>query len=393
MSFAPEKTFSSFINSDHKQHLNLIPSAWAVIDNDRRDFSKNTEPLGLATLLNKIILTCETNPELLSYPVKLLDEKNEYIKANVRLLCEHAPDPQIKDFKNDLAEQYEENKREEIRKKSKKGESRKFRLSDAVYDEIDQIKETDIRTRIFEKPGAYLKVLLEEYAKLPASERERIYFYEMFKTLQEIIKNRQTCTLCVAPYDNSFLVKPYEITADALLTHLYLSGYSTADPTNHPYDFKSASFRISRISKKPKVSENLEDLLTPEEIRKLERQLEQQLEAKLETNLETKLKTKLEMDIKKKGIAFLSSDFTTAKVKFTKKGLWKLQSQSYLRPIAIEKESELVYLIKATELQLEAYFLKFGKDVEILEPAKLRKGFARHYKNAAKRYYTDKNSK
>lgn len=385
MSFEPDKTFSSFINSDHKQHLNLIPSAWAVIDNDRRDFSKNTEPLGLATLLNKIILTCETNPELLPYPVKLLDEKNEYIKANVRLLCEHALDPQIKDLKNNLAEQYEKNKREEIRKKSKKGESRKFRLSDAVYDEIDQIKETDIRTRIFEKPGAYLKVLLEEYAKLPASERERIYFYEMFETLQEIIKNRQTCTLCVAPSDNSFLVKPYEITADTLLTHLYLSGYSAANPTNHPYDFKPASFRISRISKKPKVSENFEDLLTPEEIRELEKQLE----TKLETNFETKLKRHLEAKIKERGIAFLLSESTTAKVKFTENGLWKLQSQSYLRPVSIEKESELVYLIKATELQLEAYFLKFGKDVEILEPAKLRERFARHYQDAAALYSCD----
>lgn len=377
MSFEPDKTFSSFINSDHKQHLNLIPSAWAVIDNDRRDFSKNTEPLGLATLLNKIILTCETNPELLPYPVKLLDEKNEYIKANVRLLCEHAPDPQIKDFKNDLAEQYEKNKREEIRKKSKKGESRKFRLSDAVYDEIDQIKETDIRTRIFEKPGAYLKVLLEEYAKLPASERERIYFYECCETLQEIIKNEQICTLCKAPKNKSYLVKPYEITADTFLTHLYLSCYFAVDSTNHPDAFKPTfrpvSFRISRISKKPKVSENVEVLLAPEEIKQWE--------------------TDIETDIKKKGIAFLSSNFTTAKVKFTEKGLWKLQSQSYLRPIAIEKESELVYLIKATELQLEAYFLKFGKDVEILEPAKLRKGFARHYKNAAKRYSTDKSSK
>lgn len=365
MSFEPDKTFSSFINSDHKQHLNLIPSAWAVIDNDRRDFSKNTEPLGLATLLNKIILTCETNPELLPYPVKLLDEKNEYIKANVRLLCEHALDPQIKDFKNDLAEQYEKNKREEIREKSKKGESRKFRLSDAVYDEIDQIKETDIRTRIFEKPGAYLKVLLEEYAKLPASERERIYFYEMFKTLQEIINNKQACTLCMAPNNSSYLVKPYEITADTILTHLYLSGYSAADPTNHPYDFKPAPFRISRISKKPKVSENVEEPLTPEEIRQLEK------------------------DIKEKGIAFLLSDFTTAKVKFTKNGLWKLQSQSYLRPVSIEKESELVYLIKATELQLEAYFLKFGKDVEILEPANLRDRFARHYQDAAALYSCD----
>ena len=169
----------------------------------------------------------------------------------------------------------------------------------------------------------------------------------------------------MAPNNSSYLVKPYEITADTILTHLYLSGYSAADPTNHPYDFKPAPFRISRISKKPKVSENVEEPLTPEEIRQLEK------------------------DIKEKGIAFLLSDFTTAKVKFTKNGLWKLQSQSYLRPVSIEKESELVYLIKATELQLEAYFLKFGKDVEILEPANLRDRFARHYQDAAALYSCD----
>ena len=361
-----DESFASYINNgDHKQHLNLIPFAWTVINEDRSNFSDCNKPLGLASLLNRIIDTCEKHPELLPYPVNLPEEKKQYIDTYSTLLDKYSFDSQISEnIKKDLAAKYEQDQINLLKNKSKKGNSEKFRLSNEVYKTICDIEETDVRTHIFQKPGIYLKILLEEYAKLPPAKREEIYFFETVQDIREIL-SKQNSDLLITSGKRSFLVEPYEIAADSLQTHLYLSCYSAENTVDGIYKYKPASFRISRITKYRKTSKNPENPLTPEKIKALEE------------------------EIKMKGIAFLLADSIRATIRFTKNGLQKLQAQSYLRPIHIEKKLEQVYIVTATERQLEAYFLKFGKDAEILEPVSLRERFARHYREAAALYSTD----
>lgn len=84
-------------------------------------------------------------------------------------------------------------------------------------------------------------------------------------------------------------------------------------------------------------------------------------------------------------------DLEDVKVKFTEEGFETFGKQRYLRPQVYEKVEgeDLVYVFHCTEQQAKNYFFKFASDVEILEPASLRKWFKNHYKYALKNYESD----
>ena len=89
LSFAEQIT-----NEDHKQNLNLNPYAWNIIINDTVDFSSNVNsPINLTSFLNKIIINCEENPSLLSFPSNVSAIANQKQKNFYSLLSSTLPDP------------------------------------------------------------------------------------------------------------------------------------------------------------------------------------------------------------------------------------------------------------------------------------------------------------
>lgn len=210
-----------------------------------------------------------------------------------------------------------------------------------------------------QRPGLYIKCILEEYSTLPFIEREKIYFSDMYNTAFDAI---QTNTLLKVRTkgDKLFHIYPYSMETDSLSSRLYLTGFSKGIAETGSSK-TPASFRIPRLKSITRLRQN--GRLTNEE------------------------KTEIKEAIKNKSVQFLLSNEEEIHVRLTKRGIQKYNNQLYLRP-AKNKElsSEYVYVFNCTEQQAEYYFFKFGEDAEILKPETLRKRFIDMYQQAWKRY-------
>lgn len=348
-------------NEDHKQNLNLTFYARNVIENDTIAFSPDVNsPINLTTFLNKIIVNCEENPLLLPYPCNVSSIANKKQKDFSLLLSSFisGSETSIREkLLNELMSKYTKEAEQIVKKRNSKGKAQKFRLSNAAYDLICSIPKDDFKTLIFKKPGTYLKVLFEEYCLLPASERERIFFADIISRLNRAISQNQE--ILITTGNQKFDVIPYKLTTDTYLSHLYLAGKSSPHPAAEKSVF--SSFRISRI-------EHIE--LLGHTDHSFDKQEQKQLEDR----------------ISRQNIQFLLPDSVTVKLRFTKEGLQKYQAQSYLRPSFTNKISDFIYEFQITPFQASAYFFKFGKDVEILEPESLRNYFINEYTAALHAY-------
>lgn len=363
----PIISFSEQItNEDQKQNLNLTAFSWNIIESDIVNFSADIHsPLNLATFLNKIIINCEENPELLSYPCNISSIANEKQKKFSSLLSMHLSDTERTNLKKDLLlglmSDYEKELIQKNDKHRLKGIAKKFRLSNKAYNLLCSIPSDDFKTSIFKKPGTYLKVLFEEYSMLPTSEREKIFFIDIVQKIERAIAQKQELLITSGQY--RFDMIPYKITTDAYLSHLYLAGKSCIHPAEGASSFTASSFRISRIISLSMLGAS-------------------------DHPLDKKDKKELDKRISAQDIQFLLSDSINIKLRFTKEGVQKYQSQSYLRPSYAKKSANDIYEFQLTALQAFAYFFKFGKDVEILEPANLRTYFKHEYESAVNIYFS-----
>lgn len=360
--FKNQIPFCDYItNEDQKINLTLPSSVWEVIYNDIQDFSNDITSAGkLASFLNTIIINCSNAPYLLPYPVNIPNQiaelRTEYAKS--------LPS-EVLDFRDDLLHNlvstYENSlKSAAISSIKSKGIARKFRLNNSVFREICKIDISDSRTRIFEKPSVYLKILFIEYSKLPSSEREKIYFHPFVKIIEDAISSGKN--LSITTCSQRFDAVPYKLVSDTALSHLYVVGVSSCSPANDDSTYKDASFRVSRIQD-----------VSLSGIKKV---------------LSKSDKKRLEENIRCNHLQFLIGKKYNIKIRLTKEGLSKYQTQSYLRPTFLSKKDN-VYEFCISREQLNAYFFKFGKDAEILEPEELRNYFLLKYKDALQAYDVD----
>ena len=87
-----------------------------------------------------------------------------------------------------------------------------------------------------------------------------------------------------------------------------------------------------------------------------------------------------------KGIPFLLNDVVEIGIRLTPEGISKYNSILHLRPPYTRKTKDGLYIFHSTEMQIEFYFLKFGKDAEVLYPQSLRNKFRLEYEKALKKY-------
>ena len=98
-------------------------------------------------------------------------------------------------------------------------------------------------------------------------------------------------------------------------------------------------------------------------------------------------KRAIEERICKYGVQYLVAENSMpVKVKFHYYGEKIFRQKTYLRPNPIGKPVDGVYTFACTERQAANYFFSFGRNVEILEPEKLRQNFALGYRQAAEMY-------
>lgn len=220
----------------------------------------------------------------------------------------------------------------------------------------------------------YIKALLEEYARKPFVERERIVFSDYINTIEGALKNTNNVTLLsvVTDKNKKYYIYPYAVMTDPLHTANYLVGYSKTNDTEKI----PCSLRISAI----RSLENLQ---------------------RQSGNLTLEEKETLREKIALRGVQFLIGEEKDIIVKMNDSGKEKYNRLRHLRPKYIEiKENDEdndeyrhEYKFNCTEAQAEFYFLKFGKDAKIISPESLRDKFKKSYKEAFELYEPDRKNR
>ena len=236
----------------------------------------------------------------------------------------------------------------------------------------------------------YLSALFEEYADLPAYERERIFFnesrIEVFKKAKE---NRKKLKIIKTRYSKSkqdyvqeaFHFIPYDILQDPTRNYNYLVGISKR-VSPEKGEARPASFRLSHIQSMSTL-EGDEFVMTQTKKNAIEQNLRrygvQYLAAKPRTENDADSNDKIPPVI----------------VRFTKKGDENLKKWQYMRPpykrtpvnqFDRNNETYTEYEFECSDLQAFNYFFKFGKNAYIVQPTSLRDKFIRFYKEDYESY-------
>lgn len=336
------------INTDQKQHLNLSEEAWLILEQDRAAFGGDN----LTGFLNHILLNyCEQaeaslfrtrQKKLQEYQKNLSGLPEEYRTRAAEILA----DRDIKIIQ------------ERVRS-YKKGHSFKFRLNNELVaylteepgrkSQVNNCREDQYYEGHI---GLYLKALLEEYARLPYLEREKICFAPYFVTIKNCIKSGNKIKVQVSS-GNEYLMRPYQVMTDAQSTYHYLIAWS--DEEDRPF-----SYRISSLQCVRQTSQG--GKLTAEK------------------------KKRIEQALQEKDVPYIAGTVQKIRVQLTLSGINKYQSILHLRPQCHSIEDENIYVFHCTTYQAEYYFSKFGPDATVLSPEKLADKLRRFHLRALKNY-------
>lgn len=336
--------------ANNKQHLNLSTLAYEVISSDMFAFGEEKR----SGFINRIF--SHFYPDAEASIARTMNHLNGELS---KLLSDVSGDDKTK---KRIVDRLLSQKEDELIKKAEsydKGKLFKFWLNKSNLEYLTEISSECSEDKYYTKRGKYIKSVIEEYARLPYVERERVYFRPFIDTIRYSIKEERQLRI-VTGSDIIYSVYPYEILCDPLSTANYLVGYC------RQYDCPEGekipcSFRISAL-KSIKVEKSKSAFLKESD------------------------KKKLSELISIRGVQFMIGNESKIHVRFTENGINKYHRQSHLRPRLIEKTDEKTYIFQCTAAQAEFYFFKFGKDVEILSPPDLRQKFKMMYGDAAKIY-------
>lgn len=333
-------------NLEQKQHINLSYEAWDIIDSDCISFSNCSDQISLSKFLNTIILNFYdiANSTLSIKESSFKTELNVQInESNINL---EANKSALVDF---LTKKYIDNEQLKL-VKYEKGEGRKFRLSNECYYILSLIDDF----KFYSNLGMYLKSLFEEYVRKPYVERERIFFKETIKKIEFALSNN--CVLNIKTFNQleRFKLSPFCIKEDRYSTFNYLVGVATSKTWDTDTFIKPFSIRISRIEFiKPLTSER--------------------------TIITKEIKKELKQELEQIDVSFVSDNLISLVVKFTENGLKKYFSFIRQRPKINEiiDSQNRIYKFICPYSQALYYFYKFGPDIEIIQPLRLRNKFIR----------------
>ena len=337
--------------NNNKQHLNLSTFAYEVILSDMFTFGEerlsgfiNTvfeyyRPIAEASISRTLNLL---NGELAKHISDISgDEKTK--KRVLEKLVSQKKDSLIK-----KAESYES------------GKTFKFWLNKSNLDYLSEPSSECSEDKYYSRRGKYIKSVLEEYARLPYIEREKIYFSPFMAEIQNAIHEERQLRI-MTDKDVIYSVYPYKILSDPLSTANYLVGYCTrydnSEDEKRPCSFKISALKSVRLEKSKSAF------------------------------LKNSLWKQLSQTISSHGVQFLVGNEAEIHVKLTKIGVYKYRRHTHLRPPLLRTEND-VYVFQCTTAQAEYYFFKFGKDAKIILPIELRNKFMKMYEDAASEYLT-----
>ena len=335
----------------NKQRINLSTSAYEVIRNDMFTFHENK----LSHFINSIF---EHYSPKAKCSISLV--LNQYRGELSELLSGIRGDEGTqKRIFNRLISKEEEKLRQQTNS-YEKGISFNFWLNKHNFDHLTEERFGCKEDKYYDnKRGKYIKCVLEEYARLPYIEREKIYLTPFITEIEKAIHDKKQLRVTTEK-GAIYNVYPYDISSDPLSTANYLVGYSQQDD-NPDAELRPCSFRISAL-KHVEISKSKSAFIPKEKQKNL---------------------SKL---VASRGVQFLISTEEEIHVRLTDSGRHKYYRQSHLRPTLVEEQEGNIFVFRCTNAQAEFYFFKFGKDAEILFPAELREKFKSMYQSAADIY-------
>lgn len=216
--------------------------------------------------------------------------------------------------------------------------------------------------------GDYLSKILNEYASLPYSEREKIYCYEVWRSINHKIK--KGIPFIYQDGSTQEYLLPYKILTSIIAPYNYVL-FKTWHPNNKKNHKPTLSCkRLLKINKhniKNFEPDSDEYIITAED------------------------KKLYEGRLKEKDVMFIPQRSREAKVKLSEKGVSTYNSRIHMRPICTNIEdcqdgSGKIYTFNCSESQLEFYFFTFGNEAKVLKPERIRKRIQMRYEQALKLY-------
>lgn len=244
----------------------------------------------------------------------------------------------------------------------KKGESLLFNLNKQNFSYLTEPESECGEQNYYARRGEYIKCVIEEYARLPHIQRERIYFSSFIEEIEKAIHVERQLRI-VTDRNKVYSIYAYKILPDPLFTANYLVGYSRR--YHCPEEEKRPlTLRISALQS-VKLEKSKSAFLKKSEQKQLDR-----------------------LTVSR-GVQFMSGDEEKIWVRLSEQGKFKYRRQIHLRPTLIEKSGEDVFVFQCTQAQAEFYFFKFGEDAEIIRPERLRTKMATMYDRATEMYRRD----
>ena len=344
--------FSGF-NTENKLRIPLSAFAANTIENDQHSFS-----IKKTTLINTIIMNFYQNAEC-SISLRLREYKNELTNCFPgSRLAQSGPtiDAIISAKAKTLSEKYSKRQPADV--------NWQITLNKRVKDFLTQDSNVYEEQFYGDKPGRYVRALIEEYAQLPFHRREEIVFKNILDDINTAIAGRYMLNVTTSK-GSQIALKPVRIEKDALSMFHYLVGYRPADQLSekrYHHQAQVLSIRISRIESV--------------EVRRSQSGRLSDLE-----------KAQVERELAEKTIQFVSGTTTPIKVWLSDEGIRKYETQLHMRPMGErDQEDPHIFSFECTEAQILYYFIGFGKYAKIISPAHLREKFLHIYRGAVEQY-------
>ena len=268
------------------------------------------------------------------------------------------------------AAQFEDNIRKQYAVKQEKAfwENR-FTLNKALAGKMREF--TFAEDRQFGK-RIVINYILEQFASLPLDEREKIYFYDAYRTIQQAIEQGKLLLISVTTKPKEILaVKPLELLTDENTGSCYLIGYSRVRESGDA--FACCSVKLTRI-----------------------RRCSMRLE---EYSLSRKEKADVRKICEKFGAAYVSRRLDPAQIERAVVRLTKFGYESlYLKYISRQRPLPCMAPVlcgdgEHYELEFDCsynqimnYFFVYGRDAEVISPESLRGKMEEKYRKALEVY-------
>lgn len=384
-------------NSEQRQHVNLSVHANAIIAADMAEFELGGTVSGF---INRVLLSFWEDAEAtIPYAVERYRESLASDLKRSKYRVHHAEDGLFEDYVEDktaltrseeamldrLAEEYRLKTIEQMNS-FPRGVPLKIRLNNKAFDLLyieevikcgpmeDDGEAEPAERNCYRRQGDYIKAVIEEYARKPFFEREKIIYKERLEDLDRWAKlpPKERCIIKVSmprkgkAKRHVLDLKLYGVMTDASSNYHYIVGY-TRD-RNHPEDgFKPGCFRLGRAESIKSYSRSAGSGRITEKERK-----------------------DLEERIKEHGIEYLLSERSMQRVRLTARGLANYGKIMDMRPPYIEREDleggGALLTFSCTSFQLLNYFVRFGEDAVIVDPAELAAEMLGRHRRAFEAY-------